>query len=64
MTIFQQPRHDISAVCCQGEGQRERGIYIKSVVPGGGAAADGRLQAGDQLLEVDGKNLIGLTQER
>jgi len=25
---------------------------------------DGRLQAGDQLLEVDSKNLVGLTQER
>lgn len=25
---------------------------------------DGRLQAGDQLLEVDGKSLVGLSQER
>jgi len=25
---------------------------------------DGRLQAGDQLLEVDGKSLVGLTQEK
>ena len=25
---------------------------------------DGRLKAGDQLLEVDGKSLVGLTQER
>ncbi|KAJ8314800.1 hypothetical protein KUTeg_006950 [Tegillarca granosa] len=39
-----------------GDGQKERGIYIKSV--------DGRLQAGDQLLEVDGKSLVGLTQEK
>jgi len=25
---------------------------------------DGRLQAGDQLLEVDAKSLVGLTQEK
>ena len=25
---------------------------------------DGRLQAGDQLLSVDGKSLIGITQEQ
>lgn len=40
------------------------GIYIKSVVAGGAADADGRLQAGDQLLRVDGQSLIGITQER
>ncbi|WAR06935.1 AFAD-like protein, partial [Mya arenaria] len=48
----------------KGDGQREKGIYIKSVVPEGAAAIDGRLQAGDQLLEVDGKSLVGLTQEK
>lgn len=31
---------------------------------GGAADADGRLQAGDQLLKVDGQSLIGITQER
>lgn len=40
------------------------GIYIKSVVAGGAADLDGRLQAGDQLLRVDGQSLIGITQER
>jgi afadin len=40
------------------------GIYIKSVVAGGAADGDGRLQAGDQLLRVDGQSLIGITQER
>lgn len=32
-------------------------------MPGGAADADGRLQAGDQLLKVDGQSLIGITQE-
>ncbi|XP_064629486.1 afadin-like isoform X2 [Lineus longissimus] len=54
----------LSIVAAKGEGQKERGIYIKSVVTGGAAALDGRLQAGDQLLDVDGKSLIGLTQEK
>ena len=48
----------------QGDGQKEKGIYIKSVVPDGAADVDGRLQAGDQLLEVDGANLVGLSQEK
>ncbi|KAL4233546.1 Mllt4p [Mactra antiquata] len=54
----------LSIVAAKGDGQRERGIYIKSVVSEGAAAIDGRLQAGDQLLEVDGKSLVGLTQEK
>ncbi|KAK3098166.1 hypothetical protein FSP39_016827 [Pinctada imbricata] len=54
----------IVAAVPKGEPQKESGIYIKSVVPGGAAALDGRLQAGDQLLEVDGKSLVGLSQER
>jgi len=37
---------------------------VKSVVTGGAADQDGNLKAGDQLLEVDSKSLVGLTQER
>ncbi|XP_034148806.1 tyrosine-protein phosphatase non-receptor type 13 isoform X2 [Esox lucius] len=37
------------------------GIYIKSLVPGGAAEQDGRVQIGDRLLEVDGTNLRGVT---
>ncbi|XP_042899757.1 afadin isoform X2 [Parasteatoda tepidariorum] len=40
------------------------GIYIKSVVKGGAADLDGRLQAGDQLLKVDGHSLVGVNQEK
>ncbi|KHJ48566.1 PDZ/DHR/GLGF domain protein [Trichuris suis] len=39
------------------------GIYVKKVVPGSAAAKDGRLQAGDQLVAVNGQNLVGVTQE-
>lgn len=54
----------LSIVAAKGAGQERLGIYIKSVVPGGAADADGRLQAGDQLMRVDGQSLIGITQER
>nr|UDP83079.1 AF-6 [Scophthalmus maximus] len=47
-----------------GAGQEKLGIYIKSVVKGGAADVDGRLAAGDQLLSVDGRSLVGLSQER
>lgn len=54
----------LSIVAAKGEGQEKKGIYVKSVVQDGAAAQDGRLQTGDQLLEVDGKSLIGVTQEK
>ncbi|BFZ25291.1 hypothetical protein BsWGS_28330 [Bradybaena similaris] len=53
----------LSIVAAQGEGVPEAGIYIKSVVEGGAAELDGRLDAGDQLVEVDGKSLIGVSQD-
>ena len=37
---------------------------MKKLVQGGSAEKDGRLQTGDEILSVDGKNLNGLTQER
>ncbi|XP_029305741.1 LOW QUALITY PROTEIN: tyrosine-protein phosphatase non-receptor type 13 [Cottoperca gobio] len=40
---------------------RYGGIYIKSLVLGGAAEQDGRIQIGDRLLEVDGSNLRGVT---
>ncbi|XP_041106416.1 afadin-like isoform X3 [Polyodon spathula] len=54
----------LSIVAAKGAGQEKLGIYVKSVVKGGAADTDGRLAAGDQLLSVDGRNLVGLSQEK
>ncbi|XP_009945731.1 PREDICTED: syntaxin-binding protein 4-like [Leptosomus discolor] len=42
----------------------EYGVYVKRILPGGVAYTDGRLQPGDQILEVNGESLIGVTSER
>ncbi|XP_077172116.1 syntaxin-binding protein 4-like isoform X2 [Paroedura picta] len=42
----------------------EYGVYVKRILSGGIAYADGRLQPGDQILEVNGDSLIGVTSER
>ncbi|XP_040921330.1 partitioning defective 3 homolog isoform X2 [Toxotes jaculatrix] len=38
-------------------------IYVKNILPRGAAIQDGRLKAGDRLLEVSGVDLGGKTQE-
>nr|XP_061807330.1 FERM and PDZ domain-containing protein 2-like [Nerophis lumbriciformis] len=40
------------------------GIYIKSLVPGGSAERDGRIHAGDRILEVDGISFQGVSYEQ
>ncbi|KAK9977831.1 hypothetical protein ABG768_019623 [Culter alburnus] len=42
----------------------EYGVYVKRILPGGLASSDGNLQPGDQILEVNGESLIGVTSER
>ncbi|XP_036004489.1 syntaxin-binding protein 4 isoform X8 [Fundulus heteroclitus] len=42
----------------------EFGVYVKRILPGGLAAADGNLLPGDQILEVNGDSLVGVTSER
>ncbi|XP_062915262.1 syntaxin-binding protein 4 [Mobula hypostoma] len=41
----------------------EHGLYVKRILPGGLASVDGRLQPGDQILEVNGDSLVGVTNE-
>ncbi|XP_061079335.1 syntaxin-binding protein 4 [Conger conger] len=40
------------------------GVYVKRILPGGLAASDGHLQPGDQILDVNGESLVGVTRER
>nr|XP_026651326.1 syntaxin-binding protein 4 isoform X3 [Zonotrichia albicollis] len=40
------------------------GIFIKRILPGGVAATDSRLLTGDLILDVNGENLVGVTNER
>ena len=54
----------LSIIAARGPHQTDTGIYVKSVVSGGAADDDGRLNAGDQLLAVDEASLINVSQER
>uniref|UniRef100_A0A8C5KPR5 Partitioning defective 3 homolog B n=1 Tax=Jaculus jaculus TaxID=51337 RepID=A0A8C5KPR5_JACJA len=38
-------------------------IFVKNILPKGAAVKDGRLQSGDRILEVNGKDVTGRTQE-
>ncbi|XP_023112290.1 partitioning defective 3 homolog isoform X22 [Felis catus] len=38
-------------------------IYVKNILPRGAAIQDGRLKAGDRLIEVNGVDLAGKSQE-
>lgn len=40
------------------------GLYIQTLLPGSPAAADGRLSLGDQILEVNGSSLLGVSYLR
>ncbi|XP_052276839.1 syntaxin-binding protein 4-like [Dreissena polymorpha] len=65
--VFKDCKRGIGIKICGGcsiDGEELHGVFIKRVLPGGQADTQGDLRRGDQILEVNGENLEGVTTDR
>ena len=44
-------------------GERKGGIYVRSIIDGGVVSADGRIEQGDKIIQVNDRNLTRLTND-
>nr|XP_046917644.1 multiple PDZ domain protein-like isoform X1 [Dermatophagoides farinae] len=45
-------------------GGRSSGVIVKTIIPGGAAAKDNRLQIGDHILQINGVNMRGMSSDQ